>query len=129
MSVQPFHIKLRIHENLFFVQRVPNKQIRDVKKMFHSRAVYDREKRKLDKEALDIIQGKEGRKIKYLLLSKSPLSGQYHKSSLNRTRKLKSTSSLVYNRVNKCGSSTMLKLLDNLGKLTPFLLTFFIIAV
>ena len=41
-----------------FVQRVPNKQIRDVKKMFHSRAVYDREKRKLDKEALDIIQGK-----------------------------------------------------------------------
>ena len=63
MSVQPFHIKLRIHENLFFVQRVPNKQIRDVKKMFHSRAVYDREKRKLDKEALDIIRGKEGEKL------------------------------------------------------------------
>lgn len=60
MSVPAFHIKLRIHESLFFVQRVPNKQIRDVKKIFHSRAEYDREKRKLDKEALDIIQGKEG---------------------------------------------------------------------
>ena len=68
MGSPSFHIKLRLQENLFFVQRVPNKQIRDVKKMFHSRAVYDREKRKLDKEALDIIQGKEGRKIKYLLL-------------------------------------------------------------
>jgi len=102
MSVPPFHINPWIHENLFFVQRVPNKQIRDVKKMFHSRAVYDREKRKLDKEALDIIQGRG------------------HRTSLNITRKLKSTSSLVYNRVNKCGSSTMLQLLDNLGWHTFF---------
>ena len=112
MSASSPHIRLRIHESLFFVQRVPKKPLRGVKKLFHSRAVYDTEKKKLDNEALEIILDKQ--RAKSFQLS---FQGQWHKSSLNRTSvKLKSSSSLVYNRVNKCGSSTMLKLLDNLGE-------------
>ena len=57
MSVSSLNIRLRIHESLFFVQRVPKKPLRGVKKLFYSRAVYDTEKKKLDSEALDIILG------------------------------------------------------------------------
>ena len=114
MSVSSLNIRLRIHESLFFVQRVPKKPLRGViKKLFYSRAVYDTEKKKLDNEALEIILDKQRAKS-FIQLS---FQGQRHQSSLNRTSvKLKSSSSLVYNRVNKCGSSTMLKLLDNLGE-------------
>ena len=113
MSASSLHIRLRIHESLFFVQRVPKKPLRGVNKLFYSRAVYDTEKKKLDNEALEIILGKQRAKS-FIQLS---FQGQWHQSSLNRTSvKLKSSSSLVYNRVNKCGSSTMLKLLDNLGE-------------
>ena len=66
--------------------------------IWKSRNIYDKVSLDLTEEVLSIVGGKVG-----------------NGNNISSTEKQKSTNSLIYNRVNKCGSTSLLRLVEDLG--------------
>ena len=75
-----------------------NQQHVDPEDIWKSRNIYDKVSMDLTDEVLSIVAGKTG-------------DGDKDFSNENQ----KSTKSLIYNRVNKCGSTSLLRLIEDLG--------------
>jgi len=95
-----FHVSTSFHEKLVSQQVFLNKFTKQdprriSRKIFSNRIIYDEVNRKLDEEALLIITG--------------------NVSNDSEEKLIRNSSSVIYNRVNKCGSTSMLRLLEDLG--------------
>ena len=66
--------------------------------IWKSRNIYDKVSLDLTEEVLSIVGGKVG-----------------NRNKISSNEKQKSTNSLIYNRVNKCGSTSLLRLIEDLG--------------
>jgi len=117
LSGKSFHVRFRVNESLLLQHhqlqlqlgatfKLHNATYSRGKRRFPSRFIYNKVNRKLERAALLILQGRISQRFKT-------------KFGMNKTWP---APSLLYNRVNKCGSSTMLSLLEKLGFKNNFLL-------
>ena len=112
LSEKPIHVKISVNGGLHLQQRNENTVEKRGKSrendVLHNRISYDKVKTQLGEVALSIIRGD---------LSQIKEKSDKSVDTTSRERSIKSSINLIYNRVNKCGSSTMLSLIEHLGNL------------
>ena len=112
MSEKPIHVKISVNGGLHLQQRnentVEKREKPSENDVLHNRISYDKVKTQLGEVALSIIRGD---------LSQIKEKSDKSVDTTSRERSIKSSINLIYNRVNKCGSSTMLSLIEYLGNL------------
>ena len=112
MSEKPIHVKISVNGGLHLQQRnentVEKREKPSENDVLHNRISYDKVKTQLGEVALSIIRGD---------LSQIKEKSDKSVDTTSRERSIKSSINLIYNRVNKCGSSTMLSLIEHLGNL------------